>query len=223
MLMMVLSAILAVAVAAPIASGQTSSQGQNLGQLTADWWNWTTATSPSPSEGSYNGGPQCNGKYVKGVFFLSGAAFGSPPTVERTCTVPANTPILFPVVNVICGEVFGLAGQDPPDPQPYDTACATPATDDLIEPPSRTFAKIDGMDATQERIASGLFQWTIRYDDNPFGLPTGTHPAASDGLWVYLENGLNKGQHTVQFGGTFKHTPFGDFEGTKVTYKLTAR
>jgi hypothetical protein len=218
-----ISVLLALVVAAPIASGQSSSQSQNLGQLTAEWWNWATATSPSPAEGSYNGGRQCKGEYVKGVFFLSGAAFGSPPTVERTCTVPANTPILFPVVNVICSEVFGVAGQDPPDPQPYDTACAEPATDDLIDPPSKIYARVDGIDANQQRIASGLFQWTIAYDDNPFGLPAGTWESASDGLWVYLENGLNKGNHTVQFGGTFKHTPFGDFEGTKVTYNLKAR
>src|SRR5215212_10038065 len=132
---MVLSVILAVAVAAPIASGQTSSQGQNLGQLTGDWWNWSTATSPSPVVGSYKSGAQCNGRYVKGVFFLAGAAFGSPPTVERTCNVPANTTILFPVVNVICSEAF-TGHQPEPDPQPYDTACAEPITDDLIDPPS---------------------------------------------------------------------------------------
>jgi hypothetical protein len=222
-----ISVLLALVVAAPIASGQSSSQVQGSANLTAAWWNWSTATSPSPVEGNYNGGAQCNGKYVKGVFFLAGAAFGSPPTAERTCTVPANTPILFPVANVICGKAFELAGQDPPDPQPYDTACAEPTTDDLIDPPSKTYAKVDGNDANQQRIASGLFQWTIAYDNNPFAaccnLTAGTHEAASDGLWVYLEHGLNKGQHTVQFGGTFKHTPFGDFEGTKVTYKLNAR
>src|SRR5215217_2586602 len=116
---MVLSVILAVAVAAPIASGQTQSQDQGSANLTADWWNWATATSPSPMEGSYKGGAQCDGKYVEGVFFLAGAAIGSPPTVERSCTVPANTPILTPVVNVICSEAFGVAGQDPPDPRPY--------------------------------------------------------------------------------------------------------
>jgi hypothetical protein len=219
----ILSVILALVVAAPIASGQTSSQSQDLGKLTGDWWNWAFATSPSPLEGSYTGGGQCNGRYVNGVFFLAGAAGGAPPSVERTCTVPANTPILFPVVNVICSEAFGVAGQDPPDPQPYDTACAEPATDATIDPPSHFYAKVDGNDANQQRIASGLFQWTIASDNNPFGLFAGTYEAASDGLWVYLADGLNTGNHTVQFGGTYKHTPFGDFEGTKVTYNLTVR
>src|SRR5215208_1828998 len=106
---MVLSVILALVVAAPIASGQTSSQGQGLEKLTAEWWNWATSINPSPLEGSYNGGDQCEGEYVEGVFFLAGSV-GTDP-VERTCTVPADTPIFFPVVNVVCSEAFGVAGQ----------------------------------------------------------------------------------------------------------------
>jgi hypothetical protein len=220
---MVLSVILALGVVAPIASGQTSSQGQWLEKLTAKWWNWGFATSPSPLEGSYNGGRQCNGKYVKRVFFLAGSAFDpNTPSVERTCTVPANKPILFPVVNVVCSAAFDPI-QEPDDPKPYDTACAEPITDALIDPPSMVFATLDGKDLKKRRIASGLFQWTIAFEDNPFGLPTGTYEAASDGLWVFLRDGLKPGKHTIVFGGTFKDTPFGDFEGTKVTYKLRAR
>src|ERR671921_2222581 len=215
-----ISVLLALVVAAPIASGQSSSQSQNLGQLTAEWWNWAISTNPSPLVGNYKGGAQCKGEYVKGVIFLAGALGGS--RVDRTCTVPANTPILFSPFNYLCSEVFGVAGQDPPDPQPYDTACATPTADAFIDPPSRIYARVDGKEENQQRIASGLFQWTIPVD-NSLALPAGTWESAQDGLWVYLENGLNKGQHTVQFGGTFKHTPIGDYEGTKVTYNLNAR
>jgi len=211
-----ISVILALVVAAPIASGQSSSQSQNLGQLTAQLWNWSFSTNPSPLEGSYKGGAQCdNGEYVEGVIFLAGALEGS--RVDRTCTVPANTPILFSPFSYLCSEVF------PTDPQPLDTACATPTTDAVIDPPSSFYARVDGKDANQQRIASGLFQWTIAVDNPRVGVEAGTYEAAQDGLWVYLENGLNKGNHTVQFGGTFEDTPLGDFEGTKVTYKLKAR
>jgi hypothetical protein len=222
-----ISVILALVVAAPIASGQSSfqsqTQSQNLAQLTAESWNWAISN-PSPLEGSYKGGARCNGEYVKGVIFLAGALGGS--SVDRTCTVPANTPILFSPFNYLCSAAFDPI-QEVDDPQPYDTACAKPTTDATIDPPSSFYARVDGKDANQQRIASGLFQWTIPVH-NILGLPAGTYEAAQDGLWVYLENGLNKGQHTVQFGGTFKNTPFNDppgssFEGTKVTYKLTAR
>jgi hypothetical protein len=219
-----ISVILALVVAAPIASGQSSSQSQTLGQLTGEWWNWGMQD-PSPLEGSYTGGPKCDGNFVDGVFFLAGAASveGAPASVDRTCTVQANTPILFASSNVICSKVFGVAGQDPPDPQPYDTACATPTTDAVVDPPSSFYARVDGKDANQQRIASGIFRWTIASDDNPFGLPAGTWKSASDGLWVYLENGLKKGTHKVEFGGTYDTTPFGTFEGTKVTYTLKVR
>jgi hypothetical protein len=221
------SAILALVVAAPMASAQTAATSQTnqieLGALTASWWDWAMQD-PSPLEGSYTGGTKCDGEFVDGTFFLGGAAAvgGAPSSVERTCTVPAKTPILFPVVNVVCSEAWGVAGQVPPDPEPYDTACAEPITDDVIEPPSSFYATVDGKDAKQVRIASGVFQWAIESDNNPFGLYAGTYPAASDGLWVYLKNGLHKGDHTVEFGGTYVDTPFGTFEGTKVTYNLTA-
>jgi hypothetical protein len=220
-----ISVLLALVVAAPIASGQSSSKSHNLAQLTAESWNWAVSTDPSPLQGEYTSpDPRCEGEYVKGVIFLAGALFDPEvPSVERTCTVPANTPILFSPFNYLCSAAFDPI-QDVDDPQPYDTACATPTTDAVINSPSSFYARVDGKDANQQRIASGLFQWTIPDDALGLeGLEAGTYPAAQDGLWVYLEKGLNKGNHTVQFGGHFEDTPFGTFEGTKVTYKLKAR
>jgi hypothetical protein len=134
--------------------------------------------------------------------------------------MPANTPILFPVFNVICSEAF-TGHQPDPDPQPYDTACAKPATDATVDAPTKLYANLDGKALDSQRMASGIFRWTIASNDNPFGLDAGTYPAASDGVWVYLKNGLKPGNHAIKFGGTFKQTPFGDFKGTPITYKLT--
>jgi hypothetical protein len=216
-----ISVLLALVVAAPIASGQSSSQSHNLAQLTASWWNWAVSTDPSPLDGEYTSlDPRCEGEYVEGVFFL---ATGGGSAIDRTCTLPRNMPILFSPFNYLCSAAFDPI-QEVDDPQPYDTACATPTTDAAIDPPSSFYATVDGKDANQQRIASGLFQWTIPEDALGLeGLEAGTYPAAQDGLWVYLENGLKKGNHTVQFGGHFEDTPFGSFEGTKVTYKLKAR
>jgi hypothetical protein len=228
-----LSVILALVVAAPIASGQSSSgqsasKSQNLAQLTAAFWNWTSATKPSPAEGSYKGGAQCNGEYVKGVIFLADS-FDGPTTVERTCTVPANTPILFSPFNYLCGEAPTVQQPDGTftgDPKPY-TKCAERTIDAVIDSPSSFYARVDGKEVNQQRIASGLFQWTIPVD-KPFldFIPAGTYESAQDGLWVYLENGLNKGNHTVQFGGTFRDPLPPNLtagEGTKVNYNLKAK
>ncbi len=48
-IVMAISVILALAVAAPIASGQTASQRQDVKALTEAWWTWAL-TKPSPME-----------------------------------------------------------------------------------------------------------------------------------------------------------------------------
>jgi hypothetical protein len=207
-----LSAIMALVLAIPMASGQET---RNLADLTAEWWNWASQ-SPSSVEGSYTGGPRCEGEYVDGVFFLS-TSFATDP-VKRTCTVPANMPILFPVVNVLCSEITG-------DAPPFDE-CATRNTNLTVDPPSTWYSRLDGKKLERQRIASGLFQWTVE-SDNPFGLEAGTYAAGSDGLWVFLEEGLEPGKHKIVFGGTYEDTPFNTpdnprFKAAGVTYKLTA-
>ena len=208
---MCLSAIMALVVAIPIASAQ---QTTNLAHLTAEYWNWAFSMSPTPTQGSYTGGTQCEGEYVDGVFFL--AAAGGRKAVDRTCTVPADTPILFPVVTVICSAAWDT------DPKPYNK-CATDYTNQTVDSPSEWYATLDGQDLEQQRIASGLFSWKIASNKNPYGLTAGTYPAGSDGLWVYLEEGLTAGEHTIVFSGRYRDTPFGSFKGAQVTYHLTAQ
>jgi hypothetical protein len=208
MLVMALGVILALlGVAAPIASAAQDSSGghQSLSDLTAAWWNWA-AQDPSPLVGNYKGGERCDGRFVKGVFFLAGSTTVEP--VKRTCTVPDDTPILFPVVNAVCSEAF------PADPRPY-TKCARDLLDQALVD-STTFAKLDGQSLRIRRIASGPFSWTVESADNPFGVPQGTFRAASDGLWVYLAGGLPEGKHTLRFGGEFPNIDFRQ----EITYKL---
>jgi hypothetical protein len=54
-IVMAISVILALAVAAPIATGQPPSQRQDLKALTEAWWTWALKK-PSPMEGDYKGG-----------------------------------------------------------------------------------------------------------------------------------------------------------------------
>jgi hypothetical protein len=220
-----LSVILALVVAIPIASGKPAPTGQkpsppgqlkkNLPALTAESWNWAASINPSPTQGSYTSpDPRCNGEYVKGVFFLAGSIATNPET--RICTVPAHTPILFSPFNYLCSAAFDPI-QEPNDQPPYDE-CATENANLVIESPSNFYARVDGKDANQQRIASGVFQWTIAVDNalGIAGLNAGTYPAAQDGLWVFLGKGLKRGEHTIEFG------PTGDLQGADITYKLTA-
>ena len=200
-----ISVILALAVAAPIASGQTVPHRLGVKALTEAWWTWAL-TDPSPMVGDYDvGDPQCEGEFVEGVFFLAGTS----PLVQtegdatRSCTVPADTALFFPAINAFCTE-------DEPDyPQcargPVNTALAT----------GETYATLDGEDLKIRRLATGPFT-LILPEDNIFGLEEGPyeHRAISDGLWVYLPQGLEPGEYTVQFGGDLGNFPL------NITYEL---
>jgi hypothetical protein len=75
-IVLAISVILALAVAAPIASGKPPSQRQDVNALTEKWWTWVSAV-PSPGLGSYDvDDPQCEGEFVEGVFFLAGTLAG---------------------------------------------------------------------------------------------------------------------------------------------------
>jgi hypothetical protein len=198
-IVMAISVILALAVAAPIASGQPASQRQDLKALSGEWWTWAI-TEPSPLEGDYKGGPRCEGESVEGVFFLAGTTGGD---ATRTCTVPAKTALFFPVINAFC------TADEPDYPQcatdPVDTGLAT----------GELYATLDGEDLKFRRITSEDFP-LILPEDNIFGLPGGEyeHLATSDGLWVYLPQGLKPGEYTLEFGGAVVNVPL------NITYEL---
>ena len=240
-IVMAISVLLALIVASPIASGQQASTDQGIGALTDNWWNWAfeNPTATSPLLGDYSGGERCDGFQQgneTGVWFLAGefALEGDIDTgfvgqAKRTCTVPADTPILFPVFNANCGAAPTVPVLDEngepvldengnptftSDPKPY-TECATNFLNDGLAE-SDYFATINGKDLLITRAASGDYTWIVPSDDNPFGLPKGRYKSATDGLWVYLPDGLAPGNYTLKFGGSF----FGGDFVLDMTYKL---
>ena len=126
--------------------------------------------------------------------------------------MPAGKPIFFPVFNFICSP----ATNDTGDLQ----ECATSLTDETL-PASSYFATVDGEDVPIERVASGPFTITVP-KDNVLGAPPGAYPAATDGLWVYLPEGLTKGEHVITFGGTFP-TPDGRTFTLDITYNIIVK
>jgi hypothetical protein len=198
-----ISVILALAVAAPIASGQTVSHRLGVKALTEAWWTWALAN-PSPLDGGYGvDDPRCEGEFVEGVFFLGGT-FGGDAT--RTCTVPAKTALFFPVLNSFITEEEAAYPEGPTNF--VDTALAN----------GEFSATLDGEDLEIIRIATGPFTLTVP-KPNIFKAPPGPYTAVSDGLWVYLPQGLEPGEYTLQFGGT-SVTAEGEPFSLDVTYNL---
>ncbi len=150
---------------------------------------------------------------LAGEFALEENAGGFVGEATRTCKVPAGKPIFFPVFNFICSPAAG----DPPDTDLQE--CATSLTDETL-PASSYFATVDGEDVPIERVASGPFTITVP-KDNVLGAAPGAYRAATDGLWVYLPEGLTKGEHVITFGGIFP-TPFGTLT-LDITYNIIVK
>jgi hypothetical protein len=218
-----ISVILALAVAAPIASGQTVPHRLGVKALTEAWWTWALAD-PSPLGGEltndYEGGQQCEGEFVEGVFFLAGTFGGGDAT--RTCTVPAKTALFFPVINAIVTEEEAT----PPLVYPgYPTNFVDTALDN-----GEPYATLDGEDLKMRRIAPKPFTLILLEDNIVPGQVGGPYQhsrcadptrclATSDGLWVYLPQGLKPGEYTVEFGGNFPNAVGGGFS-LNITYNL---
>ena len=200
-----LGVLLALALAAPLASAQVGQGAKASGkasELAADWWQWALAeeAETNPLVGDYTGGPQCDGRPVSDVpgkkWFLAGTLDGS--AVERTCTMPVGTQLFFPVFNSIWivdpGQTVVFARQK-----------VNEDINSLLSDPDLSITvTVDGKEVKSKRIVradSPLFSATVP-ENNLFsaccGLPAGDYDAVADGLWAALPP-LSKGEHTIHF------------------------
>jgi hypothetical protein len=227
LIVLLCSALWALIVVAPaVAAGSSSGQSTDQAELAAGWWKWALKkpAEVSPLLGDYSwkeqpqGAAKCAGGSRLGVWNLAGEfaleedVGGFVGEATRTCKVPAGKPIFFPVFNVICSPATGDTG----DLQ----ECATSFTEQLLAD-SSFFATVDGEDVPIERVASGPFTITLP-QDNVLGAQPGSYPAATDGIWVYLPEGLTKGEHVITFGGTFPIPGDGTFT-LDITYNIIVK
>src|SRR5215210_560826 len=229
LIVLLFSALLALMVVAPAVSARSSSgQSADPAQLAAGWWKWAVKkpTQVSPLLGDYSwkgqprGAAKCAGGSRLGVFNLAGEfaldenAGGFVGEATRTCKVPAGKPIFFPVFNVICSPATNDSGNL--------QECATNLTDQYLAG-SSYFAMVDGEDVPIERVASGPFTITLpKSNVLNAKAPPGAYPAATDGLWVYLPEGLTKGKHMITFGGIFPIPGDGTFT-LDITYNIIVK
>jgi hypothetical protein len=248
-IVLAISVILALTLVVPAAFGQSSGASNGTGALGAAWWSWLVSTpeSKNSSIGDYVGGPKCDGQPVTKTkeWFLAGSpgelsedggTVISGSGAERTCDVPANTELFFPIVNNLCATPV-----DGDTPEKL-LACAKNITDDFLAD-GEYYAKVDDQDIPSSQIVRGTSApFTIDFYDNkrtdddnifaPFGY-LGKQTAASDGLWVKLPP-LKKGEeHTIVWGGIFDYEGGPIYEGgpdypyfkfaQDTTYHITAK
>ncbi|MGI8992576.1 MAG: hypothetical protein ACR2I2_23715 [Bryobacteraceae bacterium] len=190
-------------------------------EWSARWWQWAFTTNDNVDLTGANCGVGQSGQ----VFFLAGAPVTT--AVNRSCTVPANKILFFPLINSECSNV---------EPPPFHgnneaqlRACAKAAMDGVNLSTLRL--TIDGVPIghlgslrTQSPLYAVTVGGTCNYDPNfcpngnQLGVPPGTSLfSVSDGFWVMMQ--LSSGMHVIHFEAAVVSGPGAGFS-QNITYHL---
>jgi len=212
---MALGVLLALALATPVALAQvvhapSPKASGPTAALAAAWTQWAYSKpvdEDSPLIGSYEGEPRCDGTPVSPTqaetWFLAGTTNGDP--VVRTCTMPADTQLFFPVVSSLAFPFF--TGENRKNQRELAIAFIDAVEND---PDFSMSVTVDGTEVESDQIVratSPVFTLTLPEEnvfdcpqcDPPFDVPGDEYKHASaDGLWVTLPP-LLPGEHEIHF------------------------
>jgi hypothetical protein len=180
--------------------------------LAAKWWTWAL-TQPAPTNPLLDEtGAQCANQQSGNVWYLGGT-FNSSGVANRSCTIPANTAVFFPVVNVVDVEYAS---------DNKTVGYVRSLTAFVSDGASNLYVNLDGKALPSSAIVferSDVFSFYLP-DNNVFGIPAGyMSPCADSGYYTLLSK-LSPGPHVLKFGGTLTF-PDGTVFSTAATYNLT--
>jgi hypothetical protein len=200
--------------------------GLSLAQWSVAWWQQILAIPSDRNPVFDKTGEDCAEGAGSDVWFLAGTAGGS---VTRSCTIPTDTRILFPLVNTADDNNSPTCLPQPIDcsRSPSLEVCLTRDVHKLLKA-NTLFAVVDGVplhklfDFVQTSrlfFFIGDLSLMTDFDSCITGSPR-PQPAVAYGWWIMLEP-LSPGHHTLKFGGTgtFGDMPF----AIDVTYHLDIR
>lgn len=216
-LALVLLALVAPAGAATATDGGHHGHDARYGTTGARFWQWGL-TQPAATNPLFDTtGEFCDVGQRGHTWFLAGYT-GGP--ITRTCTVPAGTTLVFPVVN-------GFYGATPGDPPEQSTeafvreqvAGLRAGAHDL-----RVTVDVTVLPSSRIRYEDSVVFSVTLPEGNVFGAPAGTvvAPTVDAGYYVTLRP-LRPGTHTVHIQGAVDAAaPVGSF-AVDVTYLLTVQ
>jgi hypothetical protein len=190
--------------------------------LSANWWQWATSIPTSKNPLLDTTGSHCMVGQHGSIWFLAGVSGGG--TTTRTCSVPADKVIFFPVINSVNINTPNICGQGPENRSVEDLR-ASSAT--FIDGATNLSVELDGKEITAlRRVQSQVFAVALP-EDHLFDAPCNDaglgnvperiySPSVDDGFYVKL-NPLKKGDHTLRFHAENPSQNFVE----DVTYKLT--
>ena len=213
---------LAAATLSPSARGEPVSEsvlppggqpyGQTYSEWAADWWVWALSQ-PTPTNPLLdNTGRRCAEGQTGAVWFLAGTFAG---TASRKCTVPADTALFFPVINL----VYCAFTTDPPGQQTekYVRRQVSFVKDDA----TGLSASIDGVSVPDIKgryyEESSLFTVDLP-PDNLFGTSEELSLCADAGYYLMVAP-LAPGKHTIHFAGSLPSIGY----SLDVTYTLSVK
>lgn len=165
--------------------------GITYAQWTAKWWQWVLSIAETENPLVDGTGRNCAINQTGPVWFLAGTLKG--PAL-RSCAIPANKAILFPVINVEAS----VAERDGTTEEEL-AACVKFEMDQITD----MRAMVSGTnvnDVKQYRIQSLLFNVTLPAD-NILGLPAQTTKMMSEGYWLFLKP-LEPGKYDLNSFGS---------------------
>lgn len=207
--------VLGFGVMAPTGTGPAGPRPYR--DLSIEWWQWATSI-PSPvNPVEDTTGKDCMVGQRGDVWFLAGAVFGG--TVTRSCTVPEDRKIFFPIVNILGWNSPNVCGQGAANLSAQELF---EGIHPFIESITDAYATVDGAKVRHPRhVRSDAFAITVPEDnlfDAPCGedVPAGIYsPSVDEGIYVLLPP-LSPGRHTI-----FIHAENSSGFELNVTYNLT--
>jgi hypothetical protein len=186
--------------------------GATYGELSARWWQWLLSIPAAVNPNLDATGANCAQGQYDDVWFLAGA-FGG--TVTRSCTIPANKPVFFPLINTIAFKPNG-------NETLIDLRRLAAAFIDTV---AELDCSMDGVacfkDPSSFRVRSPSF--TVIAPSNgvvppgKLSVPGNTDSIVSDGYWVLITP-PTPGMHVIHVRATT-----GDGFSLDVTYNLTVQ
>jgi hypothetical protein len=167
--------------------------------LTAEWWQWALSI-PTPQNPLLDAtGEDCMIGQRGSVWFLAGF-LGNGGAVTRTCSVPDNTMLFFPVINQVWFNTPGKCGNPS---QNLTVKELRKLSKNTIDQAHDLSVKVDEKPLEKnrlQRIQSQVFEFAFPSDNLCGDLPEGIYsPSVDDGYYVILEP-LKRGNHTIHIG-----------------------
>ena len=193
-------------------SSNSNPYGIPFANWTAKWWQWFIGIPNSQQPFADATGEKCGTNQGGPVWYLVGAA----GKVERTCTIPSDKAILFPILDTECSYSESPSLKTQEDLR----KCALDANKDAIIKASVDNQEIKVVD--KYRVTSNIFN--VTYPNDPV-FPTNSNfsQAVSDGWFIFLEP-LKPGEHVIKFSASQLAGPTtAENTAVDVTYHLNIK